>query len=263
MDFAGEAVSLAELLDERRHLLDVAYRMVGSDGEAEGVVVETYRRWYALSDTARAQIATPRSWLAATAGGICRARQDLPGRSGNPAQDTERADFAGGNAFGTAPAAVADAVGKGRPGSLAPAARACRWLRSWRARTASPVRHDALVTAVREACAAEDAGLLASLLAADATAVFDGGGKVRALVRPVHGSEQVARSLLVLLARRPRTTLRAQPVSGRTGLVVRCDHQVAAVISLGLTGDRVGRVGQVWVVLNPDKLRPWNESPAS
>src|SRR3954447_17872348 len=74
MDCAGDAVSLAELLDERRHLLDVAYRMVGSSGEAEGIVDETYRRWYALSDAARADIATPRSWLATTAAGLCRAR---------------------------------------------------------------------------------------------------------------------------------------------------------------------------------------------
>jgi RNA polymerase sigma-70 factor, ECF subfamily len=55
----------------------------------------------------------------------------------------------------------------------------------------------------------EDAELLESLLRPDATAFFDGGGKV------------------------------------------------AAVISLDISEDRVV---QVWVVLNPDKLRAWNQN---
>jgi RNA polymerase sigma-70 factor (ECF subfamily) len=32
---------------------------------------------------------------------------------------------------------------------------------------------------------------------------------------------------------------------------------VAAVIGLDVTGDRVA---QVWVILNPDKLRSWNRT---
>ncbi|MGO4431318.1 RNA polymerase subunit sigma, partial [Streptomyces sp. MCAF7] len=64
MDHAGDAVPIAELLDERRYLLDVAYWMLGSGGAAESVIDETYRRWYGLSDAARARIAVPRSWLA-------------------------------------------------------------------------------------------------------------------------------------------------------------------------------------------------------
>lgn len=259
MDYAGDAVPIAELLDERRHLLDVAHRMMGGD-QAEDVVVETYRRWYALSDTVRAGITTPRAWLATTADGICLARLAQPGREKGAGPDSERTPaFVGDNAFGVAPPAVAEVVGRGRPECVVLTARARRWRRLWRARPGSPLRHDALATAVRQACAAEDVRLLMSLLCPDATAVFDGGGKVRALVRPVHGSGQVARSLVALLAGRPRTTVRNQSVNGRTGLVVRHDDQVAAVISLGLTGDRVG---QVWVVLNPDKLRPWNQSPA-
>ncbi len=52
----------------------------------------------------------------------------------------------------------------------------------------------------------EDAELLASLLCPDATAFFDGGGKVRTLIRPAHGGRLVAHSLLTLLTHRPRTT---------------------------------------------------------
>lgn len=265
MDYSGDAVPLAELLDERRHLLDVACRMVGTGSAAEGIVDETYRRWYALSDTARAEVATPLSWLATTTGDICLARLGGPagpGRGESAGPETWRAAFSHNDAFGKAPGAITDTTGRTAPEGVAfagGAGRARRWLWTWRSRPGTPTRHDALACAVREACAAEDATLLASLLCPDATAVFDGGGKVRALVRPVHGSEQVARSLLTLLARRPRTTLGAQSVNGRTGLVVRCDHEVAAVISLDIAGDRVRRI---WVVLNPDKLRLWNRSPA-
>ncbi|MFG3142832.1 RNA polymerase subunit sigma, partial [Streptomyces sp. NPDC048211] len=67
------------------------------------------------------------------------------------------------------------------------------------------------------------------------------------------------RSLLTLLARHPRTTLRTHSVNGRTGLVVRYDEQVVAVISLDIAGHLVV---QVWVILNPDKLRSWNRPAA-
>ncbi|MER6961642.1 RNA polymerase subunit sigma, partial [Streptomyces sp. NPDC000618] len=60
MDQADTA-PIGELLDERRSLLDLAYWMLGSAGEAEDVVEEAYRRWYGLSDAARAKITAPRS----------------------------------------------------------------------------------------------------------------------------------------------------------------------------------------------------------
>ncbi|MFE2092088.1 sigma factor-like helix-turn-helix DNA-binding protein [Streptomyces sp. NPDC059460] len=46
-------------------------------------------------------------------------------------------------------------------------------------RPTPPQQHDAAVRAEREACAAQDADRLTALLAPDATAFFDGGGKVR------------------------------------------------------------------------------------
>ncbi|GGQ06137.1 hypothetical protein [Streptomyces griseomycini] len=43
----------------------------------------------------------------------------------------------------------------------------------------------------------------------------------------MHGSARAARSLLTVLARRPRTALHTRSVDGRTGLVVRHDHRLA------------------------------------
>ncbi|MEU1620811.1 RNA polymerase subunit sigma [Streptomyces sp. NPDC005722] len=233
MDVARDAVPIVELLDERRHLLDVAHRMSGSRREAEGVIDETYRRWYALSDTERARITSPRAWLSATADGICR---------GRPATHGGERD---------AGSAVAGA------GYEELTAAALRRLQARRSGPSAALEHDAVVRAVGEACRAGDAASLASALSPDAMAVFDGGGKVRTTVRSVHGSEQVTHSLLTLLGPHPRTTLTAQSVNSRTGLVARCDHSVAAVISLDVSERRVA---QVWAVLNPEKLRRWNRN---
>ncbi|CAL9350667.1 putative ECF RNA polymerase sigma factor SigI [Streptomyces sp. enrichment culture] len=278
MDGADDVVPIAELLDERRYLLDVAFWMLGSGSAAESVVDEAYRRWYGLSGPARAAVVSPRSWLAEATGGICLGRLTLPGRreredraggEAGPVEEVgevllevldclppaERAVFVLNDVFRTAPGAVAGVVGRAEPECVEPADRARRSLRARRARPVSPRQHDAVVRAVRQACADEDMVLLTSLLASDATVFFDGGGRVRAPVRPVHGRARVARSLLTVLARRPRTALHTRSVNGRTGLVVRYGHRVAAVVSLDIAGHRVA---QLWVTLNPDKLRSWN-----
>ncbi|MFD8813775.1 sigma factor-like helix-turn-helix DNA-binding protein [Streptomyces sp. NPDC059627] len=295
MDHA-DAVPVAELLDERRHLLEVTYWMLGSSGEAESVVGETYRRWYGLSDAERGRITAPRYWLAKTAGGICLGLLAHPhwGATGrgdkseehhtrtgaaeeaqasleeevsrvllnalDSLSPAERAAFVLNDVFGMASDTVADIVGRPESECAELADRARRSLRMQRSRPTPPGEHDLLARTVLQACVNEDAELLESLLAPDATAFFDGGGKVRALSRPVHGGRQVAHSLLTLLARNPRTTLTTHSVNGRTGLIARYDHQVATVISLDVADHHVA---QVWVVLNPDKLRSWNQPPTT
>ncbi|MET7687769.1 sigma factor-like helix-turn-helix DNA-binding protein [Streptomyces sp. NPDC005483] len=290
MDQADDAVPIAEMLDERQHLLAVAYWMVGTGPDADKVVTETYRRWYGLSDPERARITEPLSWLVKTAGAICLTCLALPERrepgAAGTAGDTrvracpsltdevsevlltaldslspaERAAFVLNDVFGMAPQVVAEIVGRTERECTELAERARRTLRTRRSSPTMPQQHDRMVRAVREACAAEDSALLSSLLAPDATAFFDGGGKVRALDRPVHGALKVARSLLTLLSHRPRTALDLHSVNGRTGIVVRYDGQVAAVISFDIAGHHVV---QVWAVLNPDKLRLWNRPDAS
>lgn len=68
---------------ERRHLVNVAYRLLGSLAEAEDAVQETYARWYAMSQAQQEAIETPGAWLTTVAGRICldllgsaRARRD-------------------------------------------------------------------------------------------------------------------------------------------------------------------------------------------
>ncbi len=61
----------AELIGERRHLLSLAFRMLGTISDAEDAVQETYIRWYRMSHLEREAIEIPRAWLTRVASRIC------------------------------------------------------------------------------------------------------------------------------------------------------------------------------------------------
>ena len=63
--------SLAEIMSERRQLINVAYRLLGSLAEAEDAVQETYARWYALTPRQRDEIESPGAWLTTVTSRIC------------------------------------------------------------------------------------------------------------------------------------------------------------------------------------------------
>lgn len=58
-------------LAERRQLINVAYRLLGSLADAEDVVQEAYVRWYAMSRPERDAIASPGAWLTTVVGRLC------------------------------------------------------------------------------------------------------------------------------------------------------------------------------------------------
>ena len=104
---------LDAVMSERRQLINVAYRLLGSLAEAEDAVQETYARWYALSRPQQDAIGSPGAWLTTVASRICldllgsaRARREryrgewLPEPLPDPAQWTS----------GSAPADPADRV---------------------------------------------------------------------------------------------------------------------------------------------------------
>jgi len=59
------------IMGERRHLVNLAYRLLGSLTEAEDAVQETYARWYAMSERQQAAIEAPAAWLTTVASRIC------------------------------------------------------------------------------------------------------------------------------------------------------------------------------------------------
>ncbi|MCA2219921.1 hypothetical protein [Nonomuraea aurantiaca] len=218
------AESLAEMLDERQHLLEIALWMFGSDTTADHVVQETYRRWYALDQEERAAIAVPRAWLTRTAGSICLELLADPdhvlGGLVTPAQPV--------------PGPTSGQAGYGQ---------------------AMLARHERVARRFAAACQAGDTEALREVLAADAIAVSDGGGKVRVAVRPTYGAEAVTRVVTALLIDQPETEPAIGSVNGRTGLVLRRAGKAVAVVSVSVAG---AEVTAVWIILNPDKLQRWH-----
>ena len=58
-------------MSERRQLINLGYRLLGSLAEAEDVVQETYARWYAMSRQEQEAIESPGAWLTTVASRIC------------------------------------------------------------------------------------------------------------------------------------------------------------------------------------------------
>jgi RNA polymerase sigma-70 factor (ECF subfamily) len=62
---------LNAIMSERRQLINLAYRLLGSLADAEDVVQETYARWYAMSLPQQQAIRSPGGWLTTVASRIC------------------------------------------------------------------------------------------------------------------------------------------------------------------------------------------------
>ena len=62
---------LGAIVSERRQLINLAYRLLGSLAEAEDAVQETYARWYAMSQQQQQAIGSPGAWLTRVTSRIC------------------------------------------------------------------------------------------------------------------------------------------------------------------------------------------------
>lgn len=140
---------------------------------------------------------------------------------------------------------------------------ACRQLASSARRrigaSQSPVsptgRQAVIVRDFKQAWEAKDIGALVRLLDPDATAIADGGGLAVTFPRPIEGGEQIARAWIDLANHTSdNTTLVERTVNGEPGLVAQQDGVTVTVFAFHVEGDRIRHI---WVVRNPEKLRPW------
>ncbi|MGH7447151.1 MAG: RNA polymerase subunit sigma-24, partial [Longimicrobiales bacterium] len=102
---------------------------------------------------------------------------------------------------------------------------------------------------------------LESLLAEDVVLYGDGGGRVPAIQRPLHGRTQVAQTLVAWSRKGLQAggaTLREIEVNGAPGAMLRdADGRLLAVMSVAFAGSQIATVTSV---VNPDKLRHIGET---
>jgi len=277
-------------LDELRPLLfSLAYRMVGSVGEAEDLVQEAFVRLLRSErevDDAKAFLTTVVTRLAIDHLRSARVRREsyvgewlpeplvreaAPGPAERAESDetlslafltllerltpVERAVYVLHDLFGYSHDEIAEFVGKSVANCRQILARARRHVDAGRPRFEPSRRErEALLERFLEAARAGNVAGLVELLAADAVSYADGGGKVRATPRPIHGAEKVARLWASISdpARIGPYTVRVADVNGQPGAIaIGPDGSVLGVMTLQVAG---GRVQSVWAVVNPDKL---------
>ena len=290
--------TLSAIMSERRQLINLAYRLLGSLADAEDAVQETYARWYVMSREQQEAIASPGGWLNTVTSRICldvlgsaRARREryvgewipeplpepaewLTGRPVDPADrvtldesinmaflvvlesmtPAERVTFILHDVFRYPFGEVAEIVGRTPAACRQLASSARRRVQAAQAPTTPASRQADIVRAFKQAWEAKDIEALIGLLDPAATAIADGGGLVNALLRPVEGSEQIARYTVDITGRAPGMTMLERTVNGRPGLVAQRDGVTVMVIAFDIVGDRIN---QIWAVRNPEKLRHW------
>jgi len=271
----------------------IAYRMLGSVAEAEDVVQETLLRVHrALEDgerleSPRAFVATVTTRLAIDELRSARVRREryvgdwlpepiLTDSTDDPARHAEMADTLSmamlvlleslspeqravlllRDVFDYRYDEIAAIVGKSEDNVRQHAARARRHIEQRRPRFQTS-REQREQLARRFFAAAQDGDLagLEALLAHDVVLTGDGGGKVPALVRSLHGRNRVARTLLnwvKLGARIPGASVRPVDVNGTPGaLLLDGDDRLIAVWALEIAEDQIQSVSSI---VNPDKL---------
>jgi RNA polymerase sigma-70 factor (TIGR02957 family) len=282
------------LLDELRPVaFQIAYRMLGSVSEAEDIVQEALLRLHRALETGE-QIQSPRAFVATVTTRLAinelhsaRVRREryvgewlpepiITDGHDDPARHAETADSLSlavlvlleslspeqravlllHDVFDYGYPEIATILGKTQDNVRQLATRARRHVEQRRPRfQTTREERDELAQRFFRAAEQGDLAGLEALLAADVQLTGDGGGKVPALARSLHGRNRVARTLinwLRLVARLPGVSLRPVEVNGSPGaLFLDAQQALIAVLALDIAGGQIISIGGI---VNPDKL---------
>jgi RNA polymerase sigma-70 factor, ECF subfamily len=273
----------------RARLFGIAYRMLGSRAEAEDVIQDAYVRWQ-QSDresirNAEAWLVTTATRLAIDRLRALKTEREAyvgpwlpepmmrdtpppPDRHLELASDLsiaflvllerlgpeERAAFLLHDVFDFDYREIATVLDKGEDACRQIVHRARMRVRSERKRfEVTEAAKANLLRRFTEALNARDQETLRALFAPDAEWTADGGGRVAAAPRPIVGAEQIVRLVLRLREwlQRDSATMELVDVNGETGLCVRANDRVTAIMSILGDGEHIHAV---YAVVNPDKL---------
>ncbi|MCG2578596.1 RNA polymerase sigma factor SigJ [Dechloromonas sp. XY25] len=104
-----------------------------------------------------------------------------------------------------------------------------------------------------------DVDALARVLTADAVMLADGGGKVSAVPRPLHGGALIAKTFIGFARLPTSRAWRLEParINGLPGCLIIDDAtgQLVQTIVLAPSTTEAGRIGALYIQRNPDKLK--------
>jgi RNA polymerase sigma-70 factor (ECF subfamily) len=278
--------------DLRPLLFSLAYRMVGTVGDAEDLVQEAFLRLHREAREGSA-IESPKAFLTTVVTRLAidhlrsaRVRREeyvgewlpeplLVDPGPGPADEAElsdtlslaflvvleslspveRAVFLLHEVFGYSYAEVAGVIDRSEANCRQIALRARRAIDERRPRFDPSAEERRRVAERFFAALAGDAADIAAVLSEDVVMHGDGGGKAPAIARPLQGADRVSRFWANLVKQGQRVGMQTEPglVNGQPGAVIRAaDGSVVSVIALDIADERVQAIRSV---VNPDKLQ--------
>ncbi|RSN11722.1 RNA polymerase subunit sigma-24 [Nonomuraea sp. WAC 01424] len=269
----------------RNLLFSLAHDILGSAGDAEDVVQETWVRWHGVD---RDRVDNPRACLVRIVTRLALDERDrlhheytgpwLPEPASGPARDPaedvaraqtiayglmvvletlsplERAAFILHEAFGFPHTEIARILDRSPAAVRQLTHRARAHVQARRPRFGTQ-RAAAQAAAERFLDAALGGSIphLMEVLAPDVTLRTDGGGRTRAALRPVTGSDRVSRLRARVAPVDAEVTVRWSTEDGPPTAAVFADGRPYAVL-VAVVGEDGNRVSEVYGILNPDKL---------
>jgi RNA polymerase sigma-70 factor, ECF subfamily len=285
-----EETSTSRIRDFDRYrplLFSVAYRMLGSVMDAEDIVQEAFVRWQGASE---GEVRSPRAYLSAVVTRLsidqlrsARVRREeyvgpwlpepLPEEPDiadtaalneslsmaflvllKSLTSTERAVFLLREVFDYDYGEISHLVGKSEANCHQIARRARGYIAAQRPRfERSPEQEERLTERFIEACMDGDMEGLLGLLAEDLILWSDGGGKVRAALNPIRGSDKVARFFMGILGKAPPgLVIRQTKVNGHPGIIgYYADGQPQSVTTFDIADECIRAIH---ILVNPEKL---------